>query len=429
MSKLALYIGKFLCSSLRKLGRGSAYPGQKALQLDPQIISRFKLPDQVIFVTGTNGKTSTTHYIANIFQTAGYRVMTNVEGANMAQGIATELLRMSNLNYEIQADVAVFEIDEGSLPKIIEELVPSHLVMLNLFPDQEDRYGSVDELAARLNDSIIQDLTLILNANDPRLAWIGSNQMAKKKIYYGVEKVNFQQPYHHIKCPVCNESLIYDFSHYEHLGYYHCSTCDFEIPEIDYMAEEVQLENQSFTVDHYHFNSPQPTAYTLFNATAAIAIAKELGVDNESIKNGIDSSKVIKGRNEVVTLGEKDVKINLAKNPASMNQSISYLLSKQKSPYQLILSINNFKADGISIRWLTETDFNRLNDSPLEEIFVTGSVRDDLYDILLEQGIDEDKLSTENEETAIEKAKSSPLETYIIANYTALYELYKIIEK
>ena len=48
------------------VGKGSSLPGQIALKICPDILSRIELPEYIIAVTGSNGKTSTVEMIAHI---------------------------------------------------------------------------------------------------------------------------------------------------------------------------------------------------------------------------------------------------------------------------------------------------------------------------------------------------------------------------
>ena len=52
----------------RLTGRGSSLPGQIALKLDPDILSKIKMPPYIVAVTGSNGKTSTVELIARILK-------------------------------------------------------------------------------------------------------------------------------------------------------------------------------------------------------------------------------------------------------------------------------------------------------------------------------------------------------------------------
>lgn len=428
MSYLALLIGKLLRMFLGLLGRGSSLPGKIALKIDRNILSKFEFPPIVIFVTGTNGKTSTTHYLSNVFAKAQYKTMTNLAGANLAQGIITQALEYSSFNFKIKADAVVLEVDEATLPNVIEDIKPSHILMLNLFPDQEDRFGSVEELAIKLNNAIVTDSKLILNANDPRLAWIGESHPELDIAYYGVDKILMNQPSHTILCPNCQQDLSYQWEHYEHLGYYSCSSCDFKIPPIQYLAAKIDFNQQVFDLNGFSYPIPRATSYTLFNVLAAVSLALDLGIKEEIIYSAIDETEIIRGRNERIELLGKEITINLAKNPAGMNQSISNLLSQETENYNLMLAVNNQAADGVSIAWLKDCDFTRLLETPLQHIYLSGSVRDNLYQILLDQGIPQNKISIEDISSGLDKLQAGSEHAYIIANYTSLNSIYKYIK-
>ena len=61
---LKLAIVKLASVVLHKLGRGGSFPGQLALKMDKDFIARFHMPEIVILVTGTNGKTTTQNLLA-----------------------------------------------------------------------------------------------------------------------------------------------------------------------------------------------------------------------------------------------------------------------------------------------------------------------------------------------------------------------------
>ena len=68
---LACKVSKCL---LKLIGRGSSLPGDIALKICPDVLSRVKLPEQVIAVTGSNGKTSTVEMIAQVCVNRGKRL-------------------------------------------------------------------------------------------------------------------------------------------------------------------------------------------------------------------------------------------------------------------------------------------------------------------------------------------------------------------
>ena len=102
----ALYAAKLTAKiiDLVAKGRGTNLPGQVALKIDPNFIRNIKGldPEKTIFVTGTNGKSTTTNLIAHVFKSAGVSIAVNLEGANLIGGVVVSLLRNCGLNVSLQ---------------------------------------------------------------------------------------------------------------------------------------------------------------------------------------------------------------------------------------------------------------------------------------------------------------------------------------
>ena len=92
MKTIAILACKLLRFAGKLLGKGSSLPGSVALKLDPDILQKIKLPDRVIAVTGSNGKTSTVEMIAHVLRQNGWKVAYNREGSNQIEGVTTFLL-------------------------------------------------------------------------------------------------------------------------------------------------------------------------------------------------------------------------------------------------------------------------------------------------------------------------------------------------
>ena len=109
---LAILASKFIRLIGKVVGKGSAKPGEIALKIDPQILTKVTYPALSIVVTGTTGKTSTMQTIAGVFEKAGYKVASNTEGANLIDGIATVILDSVKLSGKSKVDALIMEIDE-----------------------------------------------------------------------------------------------------------------------------------------------------------------------------------------------------------------------------------------------------------------------------------------------------------------------------
>ena len=96
----------------------------------------------------------------------------------MIQGVATPLILNSSKKFQY----GIFEVDEGSVPEVSENLTPDYLIITNFFRDQLDRYGEVENTIMLVHDSITDPKTkLILNADDPSSMYF--NDLPNEKIY------------------------------------------------------------------------------------------------------------------------------------------------------------------------------------------------------------------------------------------------------
>jgi UDP-N-acetylmuramyl tripeptide synthase len=86
-------------SRLTGRGDGSVIGGVLGLRVEPDLLRLLATDRQVILVTGTNGKTTTTRLITAALGALGAEVASNAFGANMAAGLASALGRAPKATY------------------------------------------------------------------------------------------------------------------------------------------------------------------------------------------------------------------------------------------------------------------------------------------------------------------------------------------
>src|SRR5688572_21729846 len=111
-------------------------PGRVALLIDPKLLTRAvkSLPLGVVFVSGSNGKSTTTQMLVKVLRAHGVRVFTNPSGANLPQGLASAMLASVSggglpLDGRLRSELAVLEVDEAFGPRLATMLDP-HSVLL-----------------------------------------------------------------------------------------------------------------------------------------------------------------------------------------------------------------------------------------------------------------------------------------------------------
>jgi lipid II isoglutaminyl synthase (glutamine-hydrolysing) len=124
-------------SRLTGRGDGSVIGGVVGLRVEPDLLRLLAVGRQIVLVTGTNGKTTTTRLITAALSALGQEVASNAFGANMEAGLASALGRAPNAPY------AVLEVDERYLPAVIRATSPMVVALLNLSRDQMDRAAEI----------------------------------------------------------------------------------------------------------------------------------------------------------------------------------------------------------------------------------------------------------------------------------------------
>lgn len=426
ISILATKFTIFLTKTILK--GGTTFPGKVALKLDKNILGKVASGYNVILVTGTNGKTTTTSMIYNILKEKGFSVITNNTGANLYSGIVTTFVdnyKFSDKNHE---KFAVIEVDEANVKFITEKITPNIITVTNLFRDQLDRYGEVYTTLTKILEGVhsVPTSKLILNGDESLL---GKLDIKNPVVFYGFKTninenktidINADAKF----CKFCKTPYKYNFVTYNHLGDYYCTGCGYKRPEISYGVDEIiDLTSESSTVkiNNTEIFLSQSGVYNIYNALCAYSIAKELGVDDITIKKSLESQSSSFGRQETINIEDKEVKIILVKNPAGYNQALD-TLCLSKDTFSAAFILNDNYADGRDVSWIWDVNFEHLNNVDLNEIYVSGLRSYDMAVRLKTAGLDSSKFSiTEEYDSLTERIKeSNNKKVYILATYTAM---------
>src|SRR4051795_8728181 len=109
----AVLAGRAASALSRRMGRGggTVIAGHVVPRLAPNALRRLSaaLPDGVLLVSGTNGKTTTSRLLAQVLRASGRRVVHNRAGANLLTGIISALAQAADLRGRPRADIGLFE--------------------------------------------------------------------------------------------------------------------------------------------------------------------------------------------------------------------------------------------------------------------------------------------------------------------------------
>ena len=440
---MAVWAGKATAALSRITGRGggTTLPGDVARLIDPHVLRKLSadLKFGCIVITGTNGKTTTARLISWLLEGAGHRVVSNRSGANLIFGVTAATLISASGSGRLRADWGVFEIDEASLPKAIDEIQPKAALVLNLFRDQLDRYGELESIAKKIEAALANlpaGSTALLNADDPRVAEIGSN-LSHPPLWFGLDDTTVaERDLPHAAdartCPRCGASLIFDAVYVGHDGVYRCPNGDFQRPVPDVTAANIKLngfDNIAMTVHSATAKQDQRIAlplgglYNAYNVLAAYSAGITLGLDPDYIAQRLQNFRAVFGRQERMEFRGRHLNLVLSKNPAGFNETLRTAVDLAKGN-NFLIALNDRKADGTDVSWIWDVDFERLK-GKARALIPAGNRAHDLAVRFKYAGVAATPPETDPGKAldALVKATPEGETAHLLCSYTAMLDL------
>jgi UDP-N-acetylmuramyl tripeptide synthase len=411
---LVTILGKAVKKAAGLRGGGSAFPGLVVEHIYPDFISHTlaTLPMGVVVISGTNGKTTTTKMVVELLESQGLKVFTNKTGSNFTRGVAAALLGDINLRGQLNADIAVLELDEAHAVHFVKKIPPTFSLLLNVMRDQMDRFGEIDHTANLLRH--IADATkniVVLNREDSRIAGIAKSQDDNKVRFFGLD-----------------EALLPLFPSDDNLHNHRVSTKTVQAADV--VLSKFSGSSATFIID----GKPVTTklkltgVYNVFNAAAALSLVRAI------IGDKIDQSKLIEalanvtpafGRGEVITVNGKPLELVLVKNPSGFRLGLK---SFDSSGWATMIAINDDYADGRDMSWLWDVDFTSLASYGVDQV---SGIRG--YDMALRLQYDEVQIKDVDIDlkSALKKfiSKFDNQPKRIFCTYTAMLAIRKNLSK
>lgn len=431
---IALMAAKLARLLLKILGRNASYmPGEVALKISKDFLGHLKLPETVICVTGTNGKTTVSNLLTSILVKNGYSVTNNSFGSNVQAGVAAALLADSTVFGKAKKDIAVLEVDERSSLLVYPYIKPDYLVVNNIMRDSIKRNAHTGFISYIISSALPEKTKLVLNGDD----MITSNlaPQCKNRTYFGLDAEKpevSEKPFLSdiVYCPDCGALLESEYLRYNHIGRMYCPECGKKSPERDYLCTEIDRENSRFTVSlkgkEHTFNLINDNIVNVFNFTGAIAVLSEIGLDISQIEKGFSQSEIVKSRFDTLKAGKLDVTFIMAKgqNPIACARCFSYAAEIPKNNKLLLIDIDDLHdniGESESTCWLYDCDYSYLADDSISQIIFTGPrCRDQLLRAVI-AGVKKEKIVLCEDVT---KAVGL-IDTQKYSDVIVLYELYR----
>lgn len=423
---LTILFGKIMVKVLHLLGKNAGnLPGLVLWTINHNCLKAFDVQCPIIAVTGTNGKTSVTNFIAHMFEEQGSNIITNPEGNNLDTGICSLLLNHCTMTGKVKADYLILETDESHVPVVYSQLKLQTLVVLNFFRDQLDRNGEVETLILKVNkfcETFEGDL--ILNGDDPNVARLGlANPNNKNVKYFSVDKYKYATSSLHEAgegrfCPRCGKALEYDYYQYSHIGKFHCPNCNYGVNTPYVKFTDVDLSKPSFVVDGEEYVTANNSIYYMYNLCAVYSAAKLYNISKNIIHDTFAQFQINNGRMESFEYNGSKLMLNLAKNPVGANMTVR-ILNECEGEKELLFVLNDNLADGYDVSWIWDINFSIFNN--VSRVVTSGRRAYDIAVRIKCSGYDPDKIIVRPDlDDAVKEIFSTTGRKFAVANYTAV---------
>jgi lipid II isoglutaminyl synthase (glutamine-hydrolysing) len=342
---LAVLVGKLVRIVARLRGGGSAIPGRIAMMIEPKLLQKTlgSLKHGVIFVSGSNGKSTTTALVAGTLKSQGLKVFSNPSGGNMPQGIGSAVIGQTSLKGKLVADVAVLEVDEAYGEILAPYIAPSWVVLTNVQIDQLNRFFEPDRVYRMLLSAASSATNgVVINGSDANLVDLGLDLGAQKVVQVSVsQKALSKWPDGALAAPRFGKAQVNN-------------NLPIGVTVLDEDGGKALL---SLGAEQADLTLPGNGLHFAIDTALAFTVAKQiLGdlFDLSVASEAISTQETVYGRGEVATYQGVEIQILMMKNPSSMRAT---LVSMDDPETDIWIAMDEGTPDP---SWLFDIDLSRI---------------------------------------------------------------------
>ncbi len=221
----------------------------------------------VVGITASYGKTSIKNYIEHLLK-AKYKTYATPRSVNTYGGV------MKDINDDLPEDTEVYIVEmgargEGDIAEISTFVNPHYVVVGKIGPAHIEYFRTMENIRNTKME--------ILKTSRLKEAWVHASAMVKPEVN------------------------VHTFGEKEELDLKN------PLPAPEFLIEDVKatLDDTSFTLNGVRYSASILGAFNAMNLAAAVLVAKELGLTDEEIQNGLSTLKAVDHRLQRIDAGGK----------------------------------------------------------------------------------------------------------------------------
>lgn len=281
---------------------------------------------RVIMVTGTNGKTTTSAYIAQMLMSAGHKVGVSTTAfygfgeelePNTRNRTVDDIFYVQAMLSRMKKAGCEFLVMEVTSMALVQHRlwgVPCEVaVMTNLTQDHLDYHKTMERYAEAKGKLFSGNPAfIILNRDDEWFDFFNKYEAGERKVTYGASK--------------------------EATG---------RIVEAELKAEGSNVALQIDKTKKIKFHTALPGKFNVYNATAAAMVGYVLELENDQISKGISALKNVPGRLERINEGQRfEVVVDYAHTPDALENLLDTLRHLTKGKLWIVFGATGDRDKG-----------------------------------------------------------------------------------
>ncbi len=304
---------------------------------------------KVVGISGSVGKTSTKEMIASVLQQK-YRVHKTEGNHNNEIGLPLTVFKMKEEHEAAALEMGISEF--GEMHRLAEIARPNIAVITNIglchLETLKDRDGIL-KAKTEMFDHLQEGAFVVLNGDDDKLCTVSSVQ-GKEPLFYGIGTKKPQSAAY-------GEKAVYA-DRIQNLG-------------LGGIKLDIHSKGDCFTA-----HIPIPGTHNVYNALAATAVGKIMGLTNEEIRSGIEQMHMIDGRTNMIQVNGKTVIDDCYNaNPISMKAAFDVISTATGRTIAVLGDMNELGEDKLALHY----DVGKyLASKNIDVLFCTGELSKEL---------------------------------------------------